>query len=88
MRLHTSSVEEWFTRLLIFLRSKGSWSCSASCRSLVETVVYGPMGAQFDFLGNVYWDFGGGRKEYIGAYGDQHGNVREQPGEDDCCACM
>ena len=55
-----------------------------------DRAVYGPPGASFDWLGNVYFDDGHGRKEYVGVYRDNMGRIREPPrqhGDDEieCC---
>lgn len=40
-----------------------------------QTAVYGPPGSKFDMQGNVYFDLGNGRKEYIGVYRDNLGRI-------------
>jgi hypothetical protein len=52
-----------------------------------QRAVYGPPGASYDSLGNVYFDLGKGRKQWIGSYKDASGNVKEPPKYwlDTCC---
>lgn len=49
--------------------------------------VYGPPGATFDWLGNVYIEHSDGTKEWVGAYRDYNGNTKNpnQRAEEDCC---
>lgn len=49
--------------------------------------VYGPPGATFDWLGNVYIERSDGTKEWVGPYRDYYGNTKNpnQRAEEDCC---
>ena len=51
--------------------SLASWVATNSSRP-----VYGPPGAQFDGLGNLYYDRGNHRKEWIAPYRDHKGEVQ------------
>lgn len=64
----------------VFLGSVSDWSRSKP--------VYGPPGADFDRLGNVYIPHSDGSKEWIGPYRDTWGNITKNPNqrvEEDCC---
>jgi len=51
-----------------------------------QKAVYGPPGAQFDWIGNVYIEHEGGSKEYVTPYRGWDGKVRQPPQpEDECC---
>jgi hypothetical protein len=51
-----------------------------------QKAVYGPPGAQFDSVGNVFFVHEGGSKEYVLPYRGYDGRLRDPPQpEDDCC---
>jgi len=55
-----------------------------------QKAVYGPPGASYDRLGNVYFDLGKGRKQWIGSYRDAQGDAKNPPKYwlDSCCCIM
>jgi len=53
--------------------------------------VYGPPGANFDSMGNVYIEWSDGSKQWVGPYRNAAGQITQNPNqrmEEDCCYQM